>query len=1243
MEQRGRAERRCREEVKGGGAERRCREEVKGGGAGRRCREEMKGGGAGRRCREEVQGGGEGRSCYKAAGARAQLHSELRTAADMVSVGELVLVLGLMVSAHCEVRARDPDVEEEEEEEVGGEGRAVLRVGGAGFGGVPHYLGRFHHGATERPLLADRETQPTRTGNWCVFEQQRVVTKAVKKTSAEKRVVKSESPCPSGAPDCRVVMYKLSPHTFYKQEQSVQTDHLWRCCPGHGGRNCEDTVPDARRDSGSSSLIGGSEAGRSADVHTAFQQQHGDPNREQNDHQPPSGELPDVGYLDLDQNNTTTQPPTQEPSPVHNPHHTPSTHKPDRPSHRAAEPYNHEHSIHHPPHLATDFYDHDHSYHHQPDRTADSHTHNPQHPPVRTADSQAHNPQHPSHRTADSQAHNPQHPPVRTADFHTYNPQHPPHRTADSDDHDRTNRQQEPPLPVVDVDAGPLPFPEAPLLFPEAPLPVLPAPHMMALVLSQLQPILQSFNRSLEHLRQQVEVLALDVSELKSDHLQAELDAELQASAERGEERLEAKLEEVTQQVKEVQRLMESQRSDMENRLHSQHMMLHYNISSFKVDVDVKLKRHQKMLQVSLQDMNATLTELKLDQDQSQDQNQDQVQVQVPDVQLDFLPPPPPPDSSALWEAIERLDNMVVNNTVKVGGLMEDVDVTSGSVQQLRQEVKELSEQMNQTARSTQVQYMLTVLEVEEAKVAVLERVEELAGNMSQHGQRMQELDSDVDYLYTAIYKQNSSSDCNCGALKAAVARLERGVANATELANENRLMLDESDGGGGGAGGDWEPAVEALQRGLQQVKESLSFEQTRRRTIELSLSQLRDSVSGSSSQVSELLESNRKVDAEMIRLTGSFRSLLKDTVRHSDVLELLLGEEVLEFLYWPPQDQEAHSIPALKEQLTLLQEQLRENEENIGHQQGHREEREEQPSADQPSSSSRLPGTMRRSSDEAPARERQLLLRPERRPPPPPGGDGSDLWNLEQTVEELRLKVLRVEEKQRNASVAGGGGGGGGVEEKLQAEVTWLKRGLEEHLKVFKNVFSNADVLVRSDETLELDKLWQLLKNKEKKRGGGGGGGGGGGREESERGNHRSRREVKDVPLLSSQSDASLLFLAASPRSSSDGDILFRSFLNRGQFHGGAFTAPADGIYLFVLTMDLQSGPAHVTLRRGGAGGGAHVSLQRGPVTEAGPVTAVSLLRLREGEELRPHLSQGAWEESEDNVFAVLLLHRTT
>lgn len=117
---------------------------------------------------------------------------------------------------------------------------------------------------------------------------------------------------------------------------------------------------------------------------------------------------------------------------------------------------------------------------------------------------------------------------------------------------------------------------------------------------------------------------------------------------------------------------------------------------------------------------------------------------------------------------------------------------------------------------------------------------------------------------------------------------------------------------------------------------------------------------------------------------------------------------------------------------------------------------------------------------------------------------------------------------------------------------------------------------------------------------------------------------------------------MAVSPLKLSDGIVTLEASLNRGQFYSetGTFTAPVNGIYLFVFTLDLRPGPTHVVLRRGS--GAAAVNLHCQEVTEAGPVTSVGLLPLSDGEEVRMEL-KGVRAESEEHVFAVLLLHRTT
>lgn len=107
-------------------------------------------------------------------------------------------------------------------------------------------------------------------------------------------------------------------------------------------------------------------------------------------------------------------------------------------------------------------------------------------------------------------------------------------------------------------------------------------------------------------------------------------------------------------------------------------------------------------------------------------------------------------------------------------------------------------------------------------------------------------------------------------------------------------------------------------------MKEALASEKTWTQTLDHSLAQLSNSVKVGLAELSTLKEVDKKLMGDLEHVSYLFNLLLKDAVRHDDVLEELLGEEVPEFLKWPDQDKKAHSIPALKERLGLLQEQLR-------------------------------------------------------------------------------------------------------------------------------------------------------------------------------------------------------------------------------------------------------------------------------------------------------------------------------
>uniref|UniRef100_A0A3B5L219 EMI domain-containing protein n=1 Tax=Xiphophorus couchianus TaxID=32473 RepID=A0A3B5L219_9TELE len=423
----------------------------------------------------------------------------------------------------------------------------------------------------------------------------------------------------------------------------------------------------------------------------------------------------------------------------------------------------------------------------------------------------------------------------------------------------------------------------------------LPVPDMMALVLSQLHPILEGFNRSLERLHHHVGALSQDVAEMKVSRRGVEPQEEEDA-----EEKLESNLDGMFQEIGNVRRQIQEWRSDTESRLNSQRDELQLHLSSFRLEVEQELKQQQKVLQVrNYHQWSQSGTLLPTPSRQhgpvgrhhTAGQHGGQQHRQGSSNQ----------DSS--WCA-----------SVQVEELTEDLDITSADGQQMALQLKNLEKLINQTARKSQILFMETGLEVEKSKVTVEQLVEQLVVNLTRYEKDLRENTKDVDNLYKDFHNLNPTKDCKCSDLNAAVTRLERGVANVTQLANQNRLELEENSEVGGNQ------RFYRLKVTLVlplQVKQSMALEQNRTRTLDLGLAQL-------SGSVSALQDEDVQLDQQVKTLSTSFQSLLQDAIRHSDVLQLLLGEEVLEFLEWPLQDQEAHSVPALQEQLRQLQDASR-------------------------------------------------------------------------------------------------------------------------------------------------------------------------------------------------------------------------------------------------------------------------------------------------------------------------------
>lgn len=1054
----------------------------------------------------------------------------------MVVLKLSVLLQGLLLVARCEVRARDPDVEDEDElKDMSDGGGWDHRVPLIGFGAArqgevinrkrPDVYGDLHHpvghhdnghqDVPEETVDPSSATETTgsfqRTGNWCAFVHKRAVTVAVA-CGTEKYTIKSQSPCPNGTPDCQLIMYKLSTRPVYRQKQRIYTALLWRCCPGHSGANCDETVTDvhiSQPETEDPSLAGRPHPGGHEETDRRFNKLTRE-NREQNDYQMFGGLMYEAQQPDVE---NQTAPSIED-------------------------------------------------YEHIP--------------------------------------------------------------LAGQDHHNKHHFERRDPYAVNEG----VPYPETPYLHDRLLL------ALKEAVVSQLQPVLENFNLTLERLSQEVQGLQRDMAHLRHDQGQGRITEPQEIGGEdhNSQEAVEAEFRESLLKLEEVKAEFHNHRNEVEARLHAQQTMLHYNLTNFKTDMDVKIKRNQKMLQVNLQSINTSMSEVRQEQERLDEELQKIWQEKRTD----------PTESqshvsTAVWEAITRLDNKVVNNTVRLSTFIEDQEKVTENIRDLQKSWKDLDDKIDQTGRNSQVQFMETGLEVEAAKVRVLDRIDELSSNISVIQSALQDVETDVDNIYIDFYKNISSAsgECDCIALGATVTHLEQTVADVMKTVNENKLAQEMLDNRNNRA---WIPSVEDLKLGLLNVQRSLAFEQEKSRMLQHNVTQTLASLLGSQQDIEMLQKQDRTKVEKIQQLDSTFNTLLQDATRHSDVLEILLGEEVLEFTKWSHQDKRRFSIPQLDERIKDMQKQI--NGHSLSLASMLNAATPQVTAADEPSllADWASAGIKRKREDTRFDLSEELAEYSD-----------DDFWTLEKTVKELEAHIKRLEGHRcstccnctKNAASSD-------AEVKLQTELDTLRKDLETHLGVFKSIFGNTEGLAASEVSVDLNKLSTLIKRKEVKQQ----------KKQKkadkrvfqtgERVDFRSKRDASlESAVLRQLPDSPVMFLASSTEGANgSGTVLFESVaLNHGQLYSpktGAFRAPTSGVYLFVVTLDFGAGLSLAQLKRGEE---VVASMRQNPRKLGAPATRVIILEMEQGEELRLELVLGTIERNnpQDNTFAGLLMLQTT
>ncbi|XP_016124355.1 multimerin-2-like [Sinocyclocheilus grahami] len=745
--------------------------------------------------------------------------------------------------------------------------------------------------------------------------------------------------------------------------------------------------------------------------------------------------------------------------------------------------------------------------------------------------------------------------------------------------------------------------------------------QIMSTMMSQLQPVLESFNQTLKHLSSEVHALSQDLQQLR-------MEKEDNRFMNRGESHsgpIEQRLEPSHLQISHMKTQLDTQKDQMERAFQAQQELLKHNLTKLKEEMDDQIGQSHDT-QVNRQSLSELVEEVRLGQRKLEGALQRE--------RAEFVNPSggKPTQESGVWEAITQLHEKAQSNSAKLSSLSETSKDSDRAVRALQRDLLNLGQSLEEVKQCTEVHFAETGLEVEATRVRVLNSVGELTANLSAHEGQLREIEFDLDNIYQQLHRNDSviaEQACSCKLIGSSLARLELEVANVTQLAKENQLALEEADLERIQA-----TEMEDLHQGLLNIKETLAFEQGRSRSLQDTMSQLQASLLDSQQEMQGLKQRDEDKSNAIRGLSATFSSLLNDAVRHSEVLEVLLGEEVLEFYRWSHSQKKDLSIPDLLQRMAVMQQKIETHDRILA------SLRRKHPDGDEMNSNdpvAYLEGPCTNNQARGPESYQSSL------PDPSIGEEDadysvSDFWSLGKEVEQLAGRITMLEERCGNCT----GPSGGSVLE-LQANIASLHQTLEDHLNMFQNLFSNTEELASSTRSLNLDEVWRLVRKKEGKRRGSQKQEDLIKREEKSSSGRRKRyieREHAQLP------HSPVVFITSlDNRRGPNGELTSKNLAVNygGTFNptSGVFQATETGFYLFLVTLDFERGLSLAVLKCSGV---PVASLRQEQGEKRGPVSRASLLELRQGETVTLELMHGSLRKAQpwDNTLSGLLLFIT-
>ncbi|KAM9323771.1 multimerin-2 [Gastrophryne carolinensis] len=389
-------------------------------------------------------------------------------------------------------------------------------------------------------------------------------------------------------------------------------------------------------------------------------------------------------------------------------------------------------------------------------------------------------------------------------------------------------------------------------------------PHVESFLKAHFNPMWNSFNKSLQNLNSMVKNLSESVEANRR-----RLDLFLENTVPKRDlyemgTKFESKIQENVDKLEQL-------KQEMDNQFHTQQTIIHYNLTMFKADTDMKLKRNMKMQQTQYSFLNLSISDLRQGQEQIQDDLLDLSQ------NITML-------CNSKEEDVTSITAHQINETFKehkkeISELLTELDIAFDNISTLEKWIKDLRTRFFENSSRVQTQFMEKSLIMEEFKEHLQQQIKEL------------------NFTIASIQEGNDElfNDCDCHKMNSEILSIMEIQRNLSHQLRDLLYKIEDLKRKEGSSKISLQNSVEDLSLELQLNRQALTAQQEQGRKLTLTTSKLESQTKNFTEDVSLMRMDNEQIHNHIRHLDNSFSSLLEDAIRHERVLEALLGEEALD------------------------------------------------------------------------------------------------------------------------------------------------------------------------------------------------------------------------------------------------------------------------------------------------------------------------------------------------------------